>query len=51
MGITLVGVSSLQSGEGSVSHPVTQWQMLGGMALIVASQARARLSPPPSPGP
>ena len=40
VGISLVGISSLQSGEGSASHPVSQLQMLGGMALIVASQVR-----------
>ena len=38
-GITLVGTSSLMSGEGSASHPVATSQILFGMALIVASQA------------
>ena len=37
----LVGVSSLLAGEGSASHPVTQWQMLAGMLLIIASQVRS----------
>lgn len=46
VGISLVGVSSLQSGKGSASHPVSQWQMLAGMALIVASQVRlCRIQP------
>lgn len=40
-----MGISSLQSGEGSASHPVSQLQMLGGMALIVASQARTPQQP------
>jgi drug/metabolite transporter (DMT)-like permease len=38
-GITLVGTSSLMSGEGSASHAVDPAQILFGMALIVASQA------------
>lgn len=39
VGIAMVGISSLQSGTSSASHPVSEWQMLAGMALIVASQA------------
>ncbi len=39
VGITLVGSSSLLSGEGSQTLPVTQEQMLIGMALIIISQA------------
>jgi len=38
-GITLVGASSLLSGEGSASHKVETSQILLGMALIVMSQA------------
>lgn len=38
-GITLVGVSSLLSGEGSSSHQVPTSKILFGMALIVLSQA------------
>ena len=38
-GITLVGTSSLMSGEGSASHAVDPAQILFGMTLIVASQA------------
>ncbi len=38
-----MGVSSLLAGEGSASHPVTQWQMLTGMLLIIASQVRSRM--------
>lgn len=38
VGIAMVGISSLQSGSSSASHPVSEWQMLAGMALIVASQ-------------
>ena len=41
VGIALVGTSSLLSGEGSSTHPVTPQQMLAGMALIVASQVPA----------
>ncbi len=40
MGITLVGLSSVLSGEGSQTHVVSVPQMLLGMGLIVASQAR-----------
>mmetsp|Transcript_4359 Transcript_4359/g.12571 ORF Transcript_4359/g.12571 Transcript_4359/m.12571 type:complete len:454 (-) Transcript_4359:421-1782(-) len=39
VGIGLVGTASLLSGEGSASHPVTQAEMIGGMSLIVLSQA------------
>ncbi|KAL4517050.1 hypothetical protein Ndes2437B_g06667 [Nannochloris sp. 'desiccata'] len=38
-GITLVGASSLMSGEGSASHAVDSTQIFFGMTLIVASQA------------
>jgi Nucleotide-sugar transporter len=38
-GITLVGTSSLMSGEGSATHAVDPAQILFGMTLIVASQA------------
>ncbi|GBF91089.1 hypothetical protein Rsub_04758 [Raphidocelis subcapitata] len=38
-GIGLVGMSSIFSGEGSSTHPVSTDQMLMGMGLIVASQA------------
>lgn len=37
-GITLVGSSSLLSGEGSSTHPVSPQKMLLGMGLIIASQ-------------
>ncbi len=40
MGITLVGLSSVLSGEGSQTHVVSVPQMLLGMGLIVASQVR-----------
>lgn len=40
MGISLVGMSSLLSGEGSSTRAVSQWEMLVGMALIIASQVR-----------
>ena len=39
VGIGMVGCSSLLSGEGSSTHPVSTEQMLMGMGLIVASQA------------
>ena len=39
LGITLVGASSLLSGEGSASHAVDSKRILFGMALIVMSQA------------
>ncbi|KAI8468404.1 MAG: hypothetical protein J3K34DRAFT_11376 [Monoraphidium minutum] len=39
VGIALVGMSSIFSGEGSSTHVVSTEQMLTGMALIVASQA------------
>ena len=39
VGICLVGVSSILSGEGSSTHAVSQREMLLGMGLIVASQA------------
>ncbi|PSC76686.1 Solute carrier family 35 member F6 [Micractinium conductrix] len=38
VGIALVGVSSMLSGEGSASHPVSQRSMLIGMGLIILSQ-------------
>ncbi|PRW59396.1 Solute carrier family 35 member F6 isoform B [Chlorella sorokiniana] len=38
LGITLVGVSSMLSGEGSASHEVSPRDMLIGMGLIIASQ-------------
>jgi len=38
-GITLVGSSSLLSGEGSSTQVISQEQMLMGMALIIISQA------------
>ncbi|KAI7844374.1 hypothetical protein COHA_002172 [Chlorella ohadii] len=38
LGITLVGVSSMLSGEGSASHEVSPRAMLIGMGLIIASQ-------------
>ena len=41
VGICLVGTSSLMSGEGSSTHPVSTEQMLTGMGLIVASQVGA----------
>lgn len=37
-GITLVGSSSLLSGEGSSTHEVSPQKMLLGMGLIIASQ-------------
>jgi hypothetical protein len=40
VGITLVGLSSVLSGEGSQTHVVSVPQMLLGMGLIVASQVR-----------
>ncbi|KAG2447436.1 hypothetical protein HYH02_007761 [Chlamydomonas schloesseri] len=39
VGITLVGTSSILSGEGSSTHTVTTDQMLLGMGLIITSQA------------
>ncbi|GIL90033.1 hypothetical protein Vretimale_18135 [Volvox reticuliferus] len=39
MGITLVGTSSIMSGEGSSTHAVTTEEMLLGMGLIITSQA------------
>ncbi len=45
MGITLVGLSSVLSGEGSQTHLVSVPQMLLGMGLIIASQARSLLDP------
>lgn len=39
VGITLVGASSLLSGEGSASHAVDPARILFGMSLIVMSQA------------
>ena len=38
LGITLVGLSSVLSGEGSSTHAVSPQKMLLGMALIVLSQ-------------
>jgi hypothetical protein len=37
-GICCVGAASLLAGQGSATHPISQWQMLGGMALIILSQ-------------
>lgn len=39
VGIALVGTASVLSGEGSASRPVPQAEMIGGMGLIVLSQA------------
>lgn len=39
IGITLVGTSSLLSGEGSATQVVSQEEMMMGMALIILSQA------------
>ncbi|GFR52029.1 hypothetical protein Agub_g14418 [Astrephomene gubernaculifera] len=39
VGISLVGTSSILSGEGSSTHTVTPQQMLLGMGLIITSQA------------
>ena len=39
IGITLVGLSSVLSGQGGTAVPVTQGQILLGMTLIVMSQA------------
>ena len=39
LGITLVGSSSLLSGEGSSTQVISQEQMLMGMGLIIISQA------------
>lgn len=38
-GISMVGISSLKSGEGSSTHPVSTESMLMGMGLIIMSQA------------
>ena len=38
VGISLVGMSSLLSGEGSSTHQVSTRDMLMGMGLIIASQ-------------
>lgn len=43
-GICCVGAASLLTGEGSATHPISQWQMLGGMALIILSQVPHQLS-------
>lgn len=40
VGICLVGLASVLSGEGSQTHAVSTGDMLLGMGLIVASQAR-----------
>ena len=42
VGIALVGMSSIFSGEGSSTHVVSTEQMLMGMGLIVLSQVRPR---------
>lgn len=39
LGITLVGSSSIMSGEGSATQKISQEQMLFGMGLIILSQA------------
>ena len=44
VGIALVGTASVLSGEGSASRPVPQAEMIGGMGLIVLSQARPPLA-------
>lgn len=49
VGISLVGLSSLLSGEGSAQVIVSQAEMLLGMGLIVASQVRCWLLLPPPP--
>lgn len=41
VGITLVGTSSILSGEGSSTHEVTTQEMLLGMGLIITSQVGA----------
>jgi hypothetical protein len=41
VGISLVGMSSVLSGEGSSTHKVSTEEMLLGMGLIVASQVTA----------
>jgi hypothetical protein len=46
VGISLVGMSSLLSGQGSAQVEVTPEQMLLGMGLIVASQVCARVTVP-----
>ena len=45
VGIALVGMSSLLSGEGSAQVDVSPEKMLLGMGLIVASQVSLRLMP------
>ena len=40
VGILMVGLASVLSGEGSQTHVVSTGEMLTGMGLIVASQAR-----------
>eukprot|EP00198_Chlamydomonas_reinhardtii_P009570 XP_001698907.1 predicted protein [Chlamydomonas reinhardtii] len=45
VGISLVGTSSILSGEGSRTHVVSTQQMLMGMGLIITSQRRL---PPPA---
>ena len=49
VGIALVGMSSLLSGEGSAQVAVSPEQMLLGMGLIVASQVPHRCLPPSPP--
>ncbi len=39
----MVGLASVLSGEGSQTHAVSTGEMLTGMGLIVASQARTML--------
>ena len=48
MGICMVGLASVLSGEGSPTHAVSTGDMLLGMGLIVASQARLMQLPPSS---
>lgn len=43
-GICCVGAASLLAGEGSATHPISPWQMLGGMSLIIVSQVSDLLS-------
>lgn len=44
-GICMVGLSSILSGGGSQTHVITTGDMLLGMGLVVASQARPAAAP------
>ena len=46
-GICMVGLSSILSGGGSETHVITTGDMLLGMGLVVASQARPAAPPGP----